>query len=214
LKETAGRPLRRHPAQASPHGRPHRPAAGHVQFPAQRADPPAPRRALRNLRVRDGPPGPPRSQARRSQQARPTGETRLDAPHGHATAQDPGNLPPLPRRHPRWTSHQAHPTVTTRERGAGKARTPRSGRDRRKRTRPQAPRQRSTSLGEEPRGNDPAQGHPPPRPRPHPDPGHPRNQVGDSWKQPPQQQVARLGPAGRPRPARAHGLTRGAWWTR
>jgi group II intron reverse transcriptase/maturase len=54
-KETTGRPLRRHPAQTSPHSRPHRPAAGHVQLPAQRADPPAPRRALRDLPVRDGP---------------------------------------------------------------------------------------------------------------------------------------------------------------
>ena len=43
--------LRRDPAQTSTYSRPHRPAAGHGQHPAQRADPPAPRRALRDLRA-------------------------------------------------------------------------------------------------------------------------------------------------------------------
>jgi hypothetical protein len=45
-QEATGRPLRRDPAQTSPHSRPHRPAASHGQQPAQRADPPAAGRTL------------------------------------------------------------------------------------------------------------------------------------------------------------------------
>src|SRR6266568_5340248 len=72
-----------------------------------------------------GEPGsPPRPQARRSQQAGPTRETCLDAPHGHAAAQDPRHLPPLPRGHPRRSGYQAIPDMTTGEQGAGKLASP------------------------------------------------------------------------------------------
>jgi Reverse transcriptase (RNA-dependent DNA polymerase)/Type II intron maturase len=144
--KTTGRPLRRNPADQTAHSHPHRPAAGHGQHPAQRADPPAPRWTLRALPGHGEPGGPPCPQARRPHHARPAGETRLHAPHGHATTQDPGDLPPLPRRHPRRTGHHTHPTVTTGEPGAGKlARRVREEPDG-KGPAPRAPRQRPTSL--------------------------------------------------------------------
>ena len=137
-QETTGRPLRRDPAQTSPHNRPHRPAASHGQQPAQRADPPAPGRTLRDLRVHGGPAGPPHPQTRRSQQAWPTRKTYMDAPDGHAAPQDPGDLPPLPRGHPCWTGHQANPNCDHWRAGCGETRTPRSGTGRRNRNPPWA----------------------------------------------------------------------------
>ena len=81
-------------------------------------------------------------------QARPPGETRLDAPHGHAATQDPRDLPSLPRGHPRRAGHQALPEMITGERGAGKlARPVREEADGKGPT-PRAPRRRPTSLGE------------------------------------------------------------------
>src|SRR6266571_7903341 len=72
-----------------------------------------------------GEPGsPPRPQACRSQQAGPTRETRLDGTHGHAAAQDPRHLPPLPPGHPRRSGYQAIPEMTTGEQGAGKLASP------------------------------------------------------------------------------------------
>src|SRR6266567_8276730 len=48
----------------------------------------------------------------------------MDAPDGQATAQDPGNLPPLPRGHSRWPGYQALPEMITGEQGAGKLASP------------------------------------------------------------------------------------------
>jgi len=49
-------------------------------------------RMLRDPRQRGEPGGSPRAQARRSCQARPPGQARVDALNGHAAAQDPGQL--------------------------------------------------------------------------------------------------------------------------
>jgi hypothetical protein len=43
----------------------------------------------------------------------------MDAPDGQTTAQDPSDLPPLPRGHPRWPEYQAIPEMITGEQGAG-----------------------------------------------------------------------------------------------
>ena len=146
-QEITGRPLRRDPAQASRHSRLHRPTAGHGQHPAQRVDPSSRRRTLRDLRAHRESGGSPPPQARRPQPARQAGQTRLDAPYGHATTQDPRHLPPLPRRHPRRSAHHDQPTLITGERGAGR-KLPRPVREQTDGTGPQprTPRQRSTSL--------------------------------------------------------------------
>jgi len=89
-------------------------------------------------------------QARRSHQAGPPGQTRVDALNGHAAAQDPDHLSTVATR----TSTRAGPPGHNRNdhwrAGCGETCKPCSGRDRRKRTRPRAPRRRSTSLGERP----------------------------------------------------------------
>lgn len=54
-QEAAGRPLRRDTPAQGADSRPHRPAARHGQRQAERADPPAPCRALRTLRGHGGP---------------------------------------------------------------------------------------------------------------------------------------------------------------
>ena len=145
-QEATGRPLRRDTPAASAHSRPHRPAARHGQRQAERADTPAPRRALRTLRGHGGPRGPPRPQARRPQQARTAGETPLDGTHGQATAQDPRYLPPLPRGHPRWKGNHALPEMITGEQGARKPASPVREETDGKGPWPRAPRRRSTSL--------------------------------------------------------------------
>ena len=58
------------------------------------------------------------------EQARTTGETRVDAPHGQAATQDPGRLPPLPPGHPRWPGNHALPEMITGEQGARKLASP------------------------------------------------------------------------------------------
>ena len=48
----------------------------------------------------------------------------MDAPHGQETAQDPRDLPPLPREHPRRAGRRARPEVITGEQGDGKLSCP------------------------------------------------------------------------------------------
>ena len=76
------------------------------------------------LRARGEPRSPPHPQTRRPQPARQAGQARLDAPHGDATTQDPRDLPPLPRGHPRWPARRTYTTVITGERGARKPARP------------------------------------------------------------------------------------------
>jgi len=118
-QEAAGRPLRRDPAQAAAHRRHHRPetAPGHRQ--AERADPSAPCRSVRDLPVADRTASPLRPQARRSGKAgaaRPAGPDRLD---GQAQAQDSCGLRTLPPGHPRRTRHSHHPEVEHWRAGCG-----------------------------------------------------------------------------------------------
>ena len=102
----------------------HLPAAGHGKRQTQRADPPAPRRALRDLRVDGVPTGSPHPRTCRSQSTGPSKETLLDALHCHAAAQNAGHLPSLPRGHPHRARHEALPEMITGERGARKLHAP------------------------------------------------------------------------------------------
>jgi hypothetical protein len=102
--------------------------------------------ANRTLKNRGRTAGPPRPNARRSQQARTTGATALGAPDGHAQAQDPRGLRTLSPGHPRGTGHSNHPEVITGERDAGKLARPVREGIVGKGPQPEAPRRGSTSL--------------------------------------------------------------------
>jgi hypothetical protein len=123
-----------------------------------------------------------------TQQARPTRETRMDAPNGHAAAQDPGDLPPLPRGHPRRSAYQALPEMITGEQGAGKLACP---------------------VREETDGKGPGQGHLA---------GGRLHSMGGGWKRdPPGYRASRLPNRNAPaeiRIKRAPGLTGGGFLPR
>ena len=133
-QEATGRTVRRHSAETAK-GRGHlRPRPGPGRHPPQGAGHPAPGGPVRALQGHGRHLGAPRPKTRGPAPAG-TATARVGAADGQATAQDPGGLPLLPRRHPRRAADTAAHAVVTGERRAVKVACVVRAGGRRKRTR-------------------------------------------------------------------------------
>src|SRR5919109_2198505 len=79
---------------------------------AQRAGHPAPGTTLRALRQGAGHRSPPHPQAGRSETTGTSSTPRLGDPHERSAAEDTGDVPPLPHRHPPRDNVTDHPDVS------------------------------------------------------------------------------------------------------
>src|SRR5664280_1182595 len=139
-QETTGRTVRRHPAQTAEERGPGGPRTSPGHCPPQGADPSAPGRTVRAVRVSGDGARSPDPQTRRPRNAQTASNAGMDGNHGPGPTQDPRGLSALPQHHPQPAANRITHAVITGEPGAGKP----------------ARRVREGDAGKGPKGTSPA----------------------------------------------------------